>query len=205
MKKTKYLAACIAAVMALLVLGCRSGDDGIDYDAEKWAIAGTTVFRYTGAEADVRVPDGVTVIGESAFQYRKGVVTSVTLPESVKIIGDGAFSDCARLASVKMPAGLAMLSDRAFRDCKSLESVEIPGSVKSIGGSAFYGCTSLESVTIGDGVKSIGEYAFRDCKSLASVKYGGTAEQWKQIDIDSSAFPSNAKITDKDGKEITNS
>ena len=230
MKKTKYLAACIAAMMALLVMGCSSGDDdghSIDYDAEKWAIAGTTLVRYTGAEEDVRIPDGVTVIGESAFTSRGGVVTSVTLPESVKIIEDSAFSGCARLASVKMPAGLAMLGERAFSGCTSLAEVKMPGSVKSIGERAFQNCTSLASVEIGDGVESIGNSAFYGCTSLASVtipdsvkgiggyaffceslkevKYGGTEEQWKQIDIDSSAFSSGVKITDKDGNVISNS
>ncbi|MCH5294248.1 MAG: leucine-rich repeat protein, partial [Treponema sp.] len=93
-------------------------------------IKGTTVVRYTGAEADVRIPNGVTIIGESAFE----------------------------------------------------------------------GCTSLESVTIPASVTSIGYRAF---DSLTEVKYGGTAEQWKQIDIGSDAFPSGVKIYDKEGKEIT--
>ena len=90
----------------------------------------------------------------------------------------------------------------AFSGCTSLASVTSPDSVKSIGFMAFSGCTSLESVTIPASVESIEGYAFSDCTSLAEVNYGGTAEQWKQIDIGSSAFPSNAKITDKDGKEI---
>ena len=208
MKKTKYLAACIAAVMALLIIGCGSGDDdehGIDYDAEKWAIAGTTLVRYTGAEADVRVPDGVTVIGEYAFKYREGVVTSVTLPESVKIIEDSAFYGCARLASVKMPGSVTMLGEYAFYECASLASVTIPDSVTSIGDYAFSGCASLASVTIPDSVKSIGYMAFAQCylesltigkgvesiglgafvnlgvSKLMEVNYGGAMEQWRSI------------------------
>ena len=75
------MAACALA----LVAGCSNdgGPDlsgvvdtdepelpGIEYDAEKWDISGTTVVRYTGKEADVRVPDGVTSIGSSAFRRR---------------------------------------------------------------------------------------------------------------------------------------
>ena len=292
MKKTKYFAACIAAVMALLVMGCGSGDDdehGIKYDAEKWVIAGTTVIRYIGVEEDVRVPDGVTVIGESAFTSRGEVVTSVTLPKSVKIIEDNAFEDCnileityggtlaqwcqmgndgwlvwnatsiklsdgndlKSLTTLEIPSGVTKIGDSAFDSCwdlksvtipdsvksigdiafgtcTSLASVTIPGSVKSIGDSAFGGCTSLESVTIPASVESIGDWAFQNCiklaevtipdsvkgigngafwncTSLTEVKYGGTAEQWKQIDIRAVAFPDGVKITDKDGNEISNS
>ena len=59
-------------------------------------------------------------------------------------------------------------------------------------------------MTIPASVTSIGNVAFSDCTSLKEVKYGGTAEQWKNIiGVKASTFPSTAKIYDKEGKEIT--
>ena len=246
MKKTKWLAACIAACALALVAGCSSGDGddgepelpGIEYDAEKWVIEGTTVVRYTGAEADVRIPNGVTIIGESAFKGCKSL-KSVTIPTSVMSIGHGAFEDCnileityggtlaqwcqmdndwnllydaesiklsdgtdlKSLTTLKIPSGVTKIGRYAFYNCTILASVTIPGSVTSIGDYAFLMCMRLASVTIPASVKSIGWRAFGGT-NLEEVKYGGTAEQWKKIDIDSDAFPSTAKIYDKEDKEI---
>ena len=113
--KKKMLAACIAAFALALVAGCSSGggDDGesdggasIKYDPEKWVIEGTKVIRYIGAEADVRIPDGVTIIGEEAF-YECESLVSVTIPGSVKSIGEEAFYGCASLTEVKYGGTLA--------------------------------------------------------------------------------------------------
>ena len=102
-----------------------------------------------------------------------------------------------------IPDSVESIEGQAFLFCTSLESVTIPASVTSIGEEAFYECTSLESVTIPVSVTSIGESAFYQCDSLKEVNYGGTAEQWKQIDIGSDAFPSGVKITDKDDNVIS--
>lgn len=158
MKKTKWLAACIAAMMSLLVMGCSSGDDGEPDDAENWVIEGTTVVRYTGVKANVRIPDGVESIGSSAF-YQCESLVSVTIPDSVESIGE-----------------------YAFQKCQKLESVTIGNGVKSIGFWAFFGCP-LESLTIGYGVESIGLGAFvhLGVSKLMEVNYGGTINQWRSI------------------------
>ena len=229
MKKTKWLAACMAACALALVAGCSNdgGPDlsgvvdtdepelpgvvdtdepelpGIEYDAEKWDISGTTVVRYTGAEADVRVPDGVESIGNYAFYGCIGLA-SVEIPDSVTSIGNYAFSHCNKLASVTIPGSVKSIGGGVFEKCESLASVEIGDGVTSIGNYAFSGCTILASVTIPDSVTSIGYQAFW-CNSLKEVNYGGTAAQWKKIDIDSRAFYDINKltITDKNGEEIT--
>ena len=48
--------------------------------------------EYTGKDADVIIPDGVTEIGNKAF-YGCSSLTSITIPDSVKKIGEDAFMD----------------------------------------------------------------------------------------------------------------
>ncbi|MBQ7369516.1 MAG: leucine-rich repeat protein, partial [Clostridia bacterium] len=54
--------------------------------------------KYTGKEKDVVIPDGVTVIGEFAFNGAK--MTSLKIPESVTIIKNNAFYYCNELANI---------------------------------------------------------------------------------------------------------
>ena len=81
---------------------------------------------------------------------------------------------------------LPPIGDFALWGCTSLTSIEIPDGVKSIGRWAFASCDSLTSVVIPDSVQSIGYRAFESCDSLTSVYYKSTAEEWKEISIDSS-------------------
>lgn len=62
----------------------------------------------------------------------------------------------------------------------------------TIGGSAFSFCPNIESISISDSVTSIGNNAFYYCNSLSTVYYGGTAEEWADISIDSTG---NDKLT----------
>ena len=62
-------------------------------------------------------------------------------------------------------------------------TVVIPDSVTSIGDYAFERCcTSLASVTIPTSVASIGSKAFEYCTNLAEIKFEGTKTQWKAIE-----------------------
>ena len=110
--------------------------------------------KYTGKDKDVVIPDGVTRIG------------------------NGAFEDCKSLTSVTIPDGVTKIDEYAFRGCENLTSITIPDSVTSIGECAFENCTSLTSITIPDSVISIGERAFEDCTSLTSIKIAASNEKY---------------------------
>ena len=131
---------------------------------------------------EIVVEDGVTSIGDFAFEYCSSL-TEIVIPDSVTSIGEGAFSDCDSLTSVAIPDSVTSIGEWAFYSCDSLTSVAIPDSVTSIGDHAFDSCTSLTSVAIPDSVTRIGHYAFYDCDSLTDVYYSGSEAQWARISI----------------------
>ncbi len=122
------------------------------------------------AETDYTIPDGVLVIGESAFRRCENLI-SVSIPAEVVRIDPGAFSECVLLASAALPDGIAEIADRAFSGCESLLSADIPDSVTRIGNWAYFGCLALPELRIPDSVADIGYYAFSHCPALAAVSF----------------------------------
>ena len=134
---------------------------------------GSSAFEYCSSLTSVTIPNSVTSIGSSAFFYCSSL-TSITIPNSVMSIGSSAFSDCRSLTSVTIGNSVTSIGDEAFSCCYSLTSVTIPNSVTSIGNGAFCECNSLTSVTIPNSVTNIGEGAFASCYILMSVTIGNS-------------------------------
>ena len=83
------------------------------------------------------------------------------IPNGVTSIGNGAFQHCAALTDVTMGNGVQSIGDNAFYDCRALTSATIPDGVTEIGRWAFYGCRALASVTFdGDAPALIRNNAF---------------------------------------------
>ncbi len=118
--------------------------------------------------ADYTIPEGVTIIGDRAFQRCSGL-ESVTIPEGVTVIGSYAFYGCNGLISATIPNSVTIIGDGAFYYCASLQSIIIPDNVLIIGNKAFYDCGNMASVTMGNRVTTIGISAFIRCESLTSI------------------------------------
>lgn len=146
------------------------------------------VYEYN--QTDVIIPDGVTSIGERAFQYANNIVT-VTVPGSVKIIGNYAFSDCVNLIKVTLPESIIHIGEYAFSKCGKLSEINTLGRISRIHPFTFYECSSLASVTIPEGVTYIGENAFNHCIGITSLKLPDNLEV-----IDSMAFSSCENLAD---------
>ena len=69
------------------------------------------------------IPDGITSIGNYAFDGRKGL-RNIEIPSSVTGIGAQAFYDCDGLTSIEIPAGVTSIGAQAFEDCSGLTSVK---------------------------------------------------------------------------------
>lgn len=117
---------------------------------------------------DLEIPNGVTSIGDYAFNSYSSL-TSVVIGDGVTSIGKNAFGYCSHLMSVTIPNSVTKIGERAFYDCDSLTSVIIPDSVTKIDMYTFGVCDSLTSVTIPNSVTSIANYAFYGCNSLTSI------------------------------------
>ena len=147
------------------------------------------LLEYQGHAADVRIPEGPTAIGESAFASNTGIWV-VTIPESVKTIGKMAFYKCEKLGSLTVLGSLKSVGIFAFEGTDWLASkkefavagdylvaytgdggdVTVPYGVKTVGTRAFFMNKTVTSVTLPSTVTAIGDDAFHLCTGLTTVR-----------------------------------
>lgn len=109
----------------------------------------------------VHVPDGMTTIGNEAFNGSS--LRSIDLPGQMHSIGEWAFYDCRSLTRVGMPATLDTMGEGCFHSCSHLTSVDIPDGLRTVPEGAFFMCNSLSDITWGNAVEVIDTCAFGDC------------------------------------------
>jgi len=128
--------------------------------------------KYTGTDTAVVIPEGVTEIGERAFEghwLSGNNITSVVIPEGVVRIGQYAFASCTSLKSIALPESMRHIDDMAFYRCRSLTSVTLNDGLESIGAKAFIHCLSLVSIRIPEGITVIEAETFNGCEALQEV------------------------------------
>ena len=129
---------------------------------------GVLVDCAENATGEIIIPDGVTAISDSVFEYCSSI-ENITIPNSVTSIGHSAFADCSSLTNITIPNSITSISGRMFYNCTSLKEITLPSSITSIGDWAFYECTALTEITIPDNVTSIGTQAFSLCDNLTYI------------------------------------
>ena len=155
-----------------------SSVNGVLFNKDK-----TELIRYPEGKADTSyaIPNGVTSIGDWAFQSCNSL-TSITIPDSVTSIGTMAFEDCSSLTSITIPDSVTSIDRHAFFVCRKLNQINVDTAntaYSSVNGVLFNKeKTKLirypegkadTSYSIPDGVTSIGNSAFYGCSNLTSI------------------------------------
>ncbi len=132
----------------------------------------------------INIPNGITEIGDCAFERCRSLSTAV-ISNSVEKIGNGAFRRCNSLTSINIPDSVTEIGASAFYNCSSLVTMKVPGSVKQIDVFAFSDCILLEKVHISknSGITVISQGTFKKCISLTSINIPNGVEK-----IDNIAF-----------------
>lgn len=164
-----------------------------NYDSD-FVVERSVLVRFNGyTRKDIMIPEGITVIGENAFQGMNNI-ESVHIPKGVEKISAGAFSGCKNLKTVNIPDGVEIVDRDVFNGCINLKEISFPESIRNIEAGAmtgcirlesvnipkrtellpwriFEGCTSLKYIVIPEKIKTIEDFAFAECTALEQIKF----------------------------------
>lgn len=132
-----------------------------------FVIEENVLAKYTGEEAVVEIPAGITEIGKNAFAGNK-TMTELIMPDSVVTICESAFEKCVKLKKITFSQHLEEIKYEAFAGCKVLKEVHLPDSIRILGSAVFAGCAKLETVTCNSQVYEAGSNPFADFRQPSS-------------------------------------
>lgn len=115
---------------ACLLIGCTATKTNSDF-----VIVNHELVAYRGNDAEVTIPDDVTVIKSSAFEtsddYPKDGIRKIIVPGTVKTIESEAFAFCYADIII-FEEGVESIGDSAFLDSYP-EELTFPASIKTVG------------------------------------------------------------------------
>lgn len=136
---------------------------------------GKLILKGTGAMYDY------TNENKSPF-YDNDRIKSVVISEGITAVGEYAFQYCNNLKTAVLPTTLKAIKRNSFmphideymvhQNLFGLTEITIPPKVTEIAKFAFSG-TAIKSVTIPASVTTVGEQAFGECQKLETVRYSG--------------------------------
>ena len=155
----------------------------------RYSFSSEDVTGFAVVDADERIvntafPDGITVIGDYAFQNCSDF-TSIIIPDSVTSIGAYAFAGCSSLVSVSVPDSVTSIGSASFYNCSSLTTINIPDSVNSVRNDTFASCPAIRYCTIGaNGSKALSKAGY----SFVDVHYPNISLRYTYTDEDITGF-----------------
>ena len=155
-----------------------------------------------GAYGNIEIPDHVKAIPAGTF--RGTSIESVVIPDGVTSIGEEAFQDCANLRSIVIPDSVTYVGANVFTGsayyldpenwvdgvlyinnhliAANAEVVEGELTVRdgtiTVGIDAFKNCARLTNVTVAQSVVRIGAGAFDGCAALTGVTFITSNSSW---------------------------
>ncbi len=101
---------------------------------------------YMGSTHEIIVEDGITSIGNYAFNSPAASPVTITLPSSgLKTIGNSSFSGLTTLRELTIPNGVTTIGTNAFSSCTNLEKIYCPSTVPALTNAAGGGYTVYNS------------------------------------------------------------
>ena len=176
-----------------------SSIDGVLFNKDQ-----TSLLFYPKAKQSLTytVPDGVAIIGYSAFQGNE-ILNKVIIPDTVNVIIDWAFANNTALSEIVMPRGIVRIGDNAFYDTQFyndrsnwengylymdeylvgfrqddnvITEVNIKDGTVLISDYLFCGNGNIKNVYLPDTLKYIGDSAFQACLALESISIPDSVE-----------------------------
>ena len=147
-------------------------------DIDDYEIFEDELITYIGKSKVVKVPEGITTIGASAF-WNNTFVEEINLPQSLKRLGGDCFYYCTNLKTVNIPSEVWIMGNNPFAGCPNLEiKNESPYFILENGVLYNGDKTNLIHYTISktdkefvvpDGVTCLGKHCFFACDALENI------------------------------------
>ncbi len=142
------------------------------------------VFANCNFVSEVRLPEGLEILGAGTFYGCKNLYGEIIFPEGLKEIGEGAFEGCEGLSgSITIPQGVTLIpnscfngtwlggtltlhdgitaiGDAAFANTGLKGELILPENLDVISSSAFYNCDFSGNLVLPENLYTIGNRAF---------------------------------------------
>lgn len=161
------------------LVGVGSNAGNIDIEASPdFEIVGDELITYKGKSKLVKVPEGITTIGASAF-WNNTFVEEVVLPKSLKRLGGDCFYYCTNLKKVNIPSEVWIMGNNPFAGCPKLKLTnESPYFILEDG--ILYGRDKKDIIyypinkevkeyVVPNTVTCIGKHCFFNCDNLERI------------------------------------
>lgn len=125
-------------------MGAFAGTPWLERRFGEYYIHDGIVWEYFGAGGAVKIPDGVRVVGNMAFEGSR--ITAAELPGSLREIRPFAFAHTL-LREVELPESLEQVDAHAFRECGQLRQVYIANQALEMHPTALSGTPLAQKVT----------------------------------------------------------
>lgn len=138
---------------------------------------GKLAFRGTSLCHDIILPEGLTYVGEQAFDntdvnnswghssngiWYTNTIRSISFPSTLKHIGNSAFAGCPIEQELSFPEQMEFLGEAVFESCKSITGeLRLPQNLTVIGRKCFYENLGVKgNLDIPASVTEVGDEAF---------------------------------------------
>jgi len=151
-----------------------------------FSYSGIEEFHVSDANESFKTIDGVLFSkdGKTIVSYpSKRSGDSYRIPNGVEIIGSSAFYDSTQISNLTIPDTVVEIENRGFNGI-FVETIELPSNLRVIGKEAFHNAYSLTEITIPSSVTTMGEKVFYLAHRLTDIyceapsKPEGWSDQW---------------------------